>query len=304
MDLTDFRLLVGIVDTGSVTRGAERAFLSLPAASNRVKQLESELGVSLLTRSSRGVTPTPAGIAFSQHARTILRELESLRRDVGQYAAGGKGRIRLHGTTASITTFLPDVLAGYLATHPDVSVDLREQINVDVVRDLMSGEADVGMVCGPVYPDALDAIFLFDDPLVLAVPAAHPWAGNPAMAFAQALEAPQVGLYERSTLTHFLAGAAERCGRLWSPRVSVASYEIQCRMIESGLGVGVMPRSTLRRYNGARRLLGVGLDDAWAVRTRELLVRDAAGLPGYVTHLLDDIRERAAAWADPVEAAA
>ena len=78
MDLTDFRLLVGIVDTGSVTRGAERAFLSLPAASNRVKQLESELAVSLLTRSSRGVTPTPAGIAFSQHARTILRELESL----------------------------------------------------------------------------------------------------------------------------------------------------------------------------------------------------------------------------------
>ncbi len=302
MDLTDFRLLVGIVDTGSVTRGAERAFLSLPAASNRVKQLETDMGVVLLTRSSRGVTPTPAGLAFSHHARTILNQLEALRRDVGEFAAGGKGRIRLHGTTASITTFLPDVLGAFLAHHPEVSVDLREQINVDVVRDLMAGDADVGMVCGPVYREDLEAIFLFEDPLVLAVPVGHPWARGAAVAFEQVLQAPVVGLHERSTIARFLVDAAERAARRWAPRVSVASYEIQCRMIESGLGVGIMPRSTLWRYNRAGRLVDVALVDAWAVRNRELLVRDADSVPGYVAQLIDAIRTRAAAWADPVGA--
>ncbi len=299
MDLTDFRLLVGILDSGSVTRGAERAFLSLPAASNRVKHLETELNVALFTRGSRGVAPTPAGLAFGRHARAILKQIESLRQDVGEFAAGGKGCVRVHGSTSFISSFLPDILGDYLAVHPEVSIDTRERINVDVVRDLQAGDADIGLVCGPVYLDDLQSHFLFSDPVVLAVSAGHAWSARKLMRFEETLEAPHVGLHEGSTLARFVKSQAELAGRPQITRVSVASYEIMCRMVEAGLGVGIMPRSTLRRYGRVGRLCEIGLEDAWAERTRELLVRDTDDLPGFVGALLRDISLKAASWAAP-----
>jgi len=296
MDLTDFRLLVGILDSGSVTRGAERAFLSLPAASNRVKHLEAELNVTLLTRGSRGVAPTPAGLAFGRHARTILKQLESLRHEVGEFAAGGKGCVRVHGSTAFINSFLPDILSDYLAVNPGVSVDTRERLNVDVVRDLQAGDADIGLVCGPVYQEDLQSHFLFDDPIVLVVPAGHEWSTRHSMPFEESLETPHVSLHEGSTLARFVKAQAEAAGRAQVTRVSVASYEIMCRMIEAGLGVGIMPRSTLRRYGCVERLCEIGLLDGWAARTRELLV-SASNLPDYVDSLLRDISREATRWA-------
>lgn len=297
MDLIDFRLLVGILDSGSVTRGAERAFLSLPAASNRVKHLEAELNVILFTRGSRGMTPTPAGQAFGRHARAILKQLESLRQEVGEFATGGKGCVRVHGSTSFVSSFLPDILGDYLAGHPEVSVDTRERINVDVVRDLLAGDADIGLVCGPVYRDNLQSHFLFDDPMVLAVSAGHAWSGRKQMRFEETLEAPHVGLHEGSTLARFVKSHAKLAGRAQVTRVSVANYEIMCRMIEAGLGVGLMPRSTLRRYGCVERLCEIGLKDEWAARTRELLVCADSDLPDHVGSLLRDISRKAINWA-------
>jgi len=70
-DITDFRLFINIAETSSLTRGAERSFLSVPATSNRIKNLEDNLGMRLLERSPQGVTLTNAGKTYLQHARVI-----------------------------------------------------------------------------------------------------------------------------------------------------------------------------------------------------------------------------------------
>ena len=75
-DLTDMQLMVNVAGAQSLTRGAERTFLSLPAASNRVKSLEEAMGTELLYRGSQGVTLTPSGEVFVKHARTVLLQLE------------------------------------------------------------------------------------------------------------------------------------------------------------------------------------------------------------------------------------
>src|SRR3546814_12383748 len=84
-DLTDMQLMVNVAGAMSLTKGAEYSFLSLPAASNRVKNLEGYLGTALLYRTSQGVTLTPSGEAFVRHARIVLRQLErSEERRVGK----------------------------------------------------------------------------------------------------------------------------------------------------------------------------------------------------------------------------
>src|SRR5207249_6998669 len=94
-DLADLSLFRHIVEAGSITHGAERANLALAAASTRVRNMEKALGAPLLVRSRQGVTPTQAGRTLLQHARAILLQAERLRADLGAYAGGLAGQIRV-----------------------------------------------------------------------------------------------------------------------------------------------------------------------------------------------------------------
>src|SRR3546814_1736721 len=96
IDLTDMQLMVHVASALSLTKGAERTHLSLPAASNRVKNLETYLGTQLLYRTSQGVSLTPSGEALVKHARIVLRQLEHLRGDMHEFTSGIKGRVRVY----------------------------------------------------------------------------------------------------------------------------------------------------------------------------------------------------------------
>ena len=298
MDLTDLRLLINIIETESVTRGGDRTFMSLPAASNRVKHLETEMRVSLLDRNRHGVTATPAGLAFARNARLVLQQMEILRSEVSHYADGDKGRIRIHATASFVNEFMPEVLSDYLVHYPEVSIDLQEHLNVDIVRNLLAGKADIGIVSGPVVEQGLTSIRLFDDPLVLATSVKHDCAGRDSIRFDEVIDEPHVGLYEGSTLATFMQDNAARLGKRLNLRVSVASYDVMCRMIEAGLGIGVMPASTARRHNRASKIRLIALEDAWAKRTRDLLLRDARSMPSFAMALVNEISERAQGWAE------
>jgi molybdate transport repressor ModE-like protein len=112
-DLNDLSLFRHVVDAGSITHGAERANLALAAASARIRNMEETLGASLLTRSRQGVTPTQAGRTLLQHARLILEQSERLREDLGAYAGGLAGQVRILSNTNALTEFLPEALSEF-----------------------------------------------------------------------------------------------------------------------------------------------------------------------------------------------
>ena len=85
-DLTDMRLMLNVAEVKSLTKAAERTFLSLPAASHRIKNLENSIGTELLYRSSQGVTLTPAGEVFVEHAKRVSQQLQYLRGDMKEDA--------------------------------------------------------------------------------------------------------------------------------------------------------------------------------------------------------------------------
>ena len=103
-DLVDLRLMVHIADANSMTRGAELSFISLPAASTRIKNLEESIGTKLLYRTSQGVTLTPPGQAFVSHARMVLGQIEHLRGDMQEYVRGiwPCARVRQHHLSGRI----------------------------------------------------------------------------------------------------------------------------------------------------------------------------------------------------------
>ncbi|HBX57236.1 LysR family transcriptional regulator [Pseudomonas sp. UBA2684] len=289
-DLPDLRLFIHIAESPSLTQGARRAFLSPAAASARIKALEAQLGSRLLYRDSRGVELTPAGQRLLQHARLIMRQVDYLKSEFTEYGADAAGHIRIFANTTAVTEFLPEVLAGFLAARPGVSVDLQERLSRDIVRGVLDGAADLGIIAGPVQVRGLQVLHFSTDRLVLAVPLGHPLAERRSVSLGDTLQYQHIGLHEGSTLLSFLREQVEKLGESLSLRIQVSSFEAICRMIEAGVGIGVIPESAAQRHSRTMQLATIALDEAWAVRERSILVRDLEALPGSVRALIATLR--------------
>jgi DNA-binding transcriptional LysR family regulator len=292
-DLVDLRLMVRIAEANSLTRGAEASFLSLPAASTRIKNLEESLGTKLLYRTSQGVTLTPPGQAFTHHARVVLAQLENLTGDLQEYAKGIKGHLRIAGSTTALSEFLPPVLSAYLRAHPDVNIDLRERLSHDIVRAVGERQVDIGIVSGPVRTEALHAIPYRSDSLVLVVAKDHPLASEASVPFLRTLDHDHVGLHEASAIHAFLRQVSGDLHRTLRMRIEVGNFETACRMIEAGIGVGIVPGSSARRHAERLAIRIVALDDAWSLRQQFVVVRDLDALPPFGRDLVDLLVEDA-----------
>jgi len=128
VDLVDLSLFRHVVEAGSITRGAERAHLALAAASTRIRNMEAALGAPLLVRARHGVTPTQAGRTLLQHARIMLVQAERLREDLGAYAGGLAGQVRVLSNTNALTEFLPEALSSFLAAHSSQLIPMSASI--------------------------------------------------------------------------------------------------------------------------------------------------------------------------------
>jgi DNA-binding transcriptional LysR family regulator len=292
-DLVDLRLMVRIAEADSLTKGAEAAHMSAPAASTRIKAIEESLGVKLLHRSSQGVTLTPPGQAFVHHARLVLGQLEHLRTDLQEYARGIRGHLRVHANTTALGEFLPPVLRRYLLAHPDVNVDLQERLSHDIVRAVSEGQTDIGIVAGLVRTESLQVLPYRRDRLVLVVPRGHALAGAPAVSFADTLDFDHVGLAESSAIRAFLQQICESLHRPMQQRIQVSNFEAACRMVEAAVGVAILPGSAAHRHAQTMAISIVPLADPWAERALQIVVRSLDALPAYARELVDLLVEDA-----------
>lgn len=288
-DLTDLRLLLHVVEAESITHGAERAGMALGSASERIRGMEMAGGVPLLERRPRGVRPTPAGQAVAHHARVVLGQLEQMRGELGQYAKGLRGHVRVLANTAAVSEFLPDALASFLADHPEIDVDLEERPSREIVAAIAGGLADFGIVADTVDLGALETLPFRTDQLVLAVPAGHALAGRSEIPFRQVLDEPFVGLGHGSALQAHLASHAARAGHTIKFRVRVGGFEAVCRMVESGVGVAVVPEAAAQRSGERGTIRAIPLSDAWALRHLTLCARSIPALPAHAQQLVQHL---------------
>jgi len=286
-DLIDLRLMVCIDGTKSLTKGANASFLSLPAASTRIKNLEENVGAKLLYRTSQGVTLTPAGQALVHHATLVLGQVEKMRGDLQEYAKGLKGHLRIFANTTAIGEFLPPVLRAYLLVHPDVNIDLRERLSPDTVRAVSEGQTDIGIVAGTVHTQDLEFIPYRKDYLAVVLPIAHPLAQASSLDFAETLQFDFIGLSETSAITSFLSRICDGLHRRMKTRIQVSNFESGCRMVEAGVGVGVFPISAAQRHAQAMKIKLVPLNDDWALRAQLICMRKLSELPVFARDLVD-----------------
>lgn len=269
-DLIDLRLFLHTVDTGSITAGSKLSHLALASASARIRGMEDALGVPLLERLRAGVKPTKAGLAVAHHARLMLQQLERMHGEIGDYAGGLAGKVRLLSNTAAITDYLPQALADFLNTHPAIDVDLEERPSHLIVSQLLGQVADLGIVADSADVSSLESKPFRHDQLVLVVPPGSGFGRRHQISFEQALTHDFVGLGEDSALQQHLNLQAVRLGLRMRTRIRLRSFEAVCRMVEAGVGVAVVPAIAAERHAEAGKLLILKLTDTWA--DRQLLI--------------------------------
>lgn len=269
-DLTSFALFLKTVDCGSLSRAAEQSHLALSAASRRVAALEDQYGVSLLNRVRGGVEPTVAGQALAGYIRRIFDEIDQLAVEMSDHAKGVKGRVRLYANPAEISQALPDRLADFIARNPDIRVDLREKGSAEIVRAIRDRSADVGIITAGVSTEGLAVRAYRADRLCVAVPRDHPLRSR-SIAFARVASHDFVGLENSPAFTQLLNEAAALAGHIVHWRVQVSSYESMCRLIRSGLGIGVISEGVVEVFRQSMGLRTIRLTDAWAERHMQIV---------------------------------
>ena len=269
-DLVDLRLFLHVADSGSITAGSRLSSLALASASARIRGMEEALGVALLERSRSGARLTAAGEAVEHHARLVLQQLERMQGELGEYAGGLAGKVRLLANTAAVTDYLPEALSAFLTANPAIDIDLQEQPSHLIVARLTSRVADLGILADSTDTGNLEARPFRRDRLVLVMPRSRAPARLRHLSFAEALQHEFVGLDEDSAMHQHLTRQAERLGLRMRTRIRLRSFDAVCRMVEANVGVAVVPALAAARHATGGQLRVLALDDDWA--DRQLLI--------------------------------
>ena len=285
-DLIDLRLFVAVAEAQNLTRGAARVHLAASSASHRIRLLEEGIGTQLFNRQARGVSLTQAGDALLRHARKVFAQLEQMHADLAPYAAGVRVHVSLWANTHATHSFLPDDLADFLRRYPQVSVTLEEHTSPDIVMAVARGEVDLGVVAERIEGAEVEMIPYHADRLVLIVPAGHVLASRNCVRFAEVIDHPFVMLHAGSAIHTFTMNAAAALGRHLNVRIQVRSFEAVCRMVGSGAGLGLVPRSALSTGGLIAPPATIELDEAWAQRDLQICVRQRSTLSGFAALLV------------------
>lgn len=289
IDFVTLKLFVAIADERSLTRAAEREHVALAAVSKRISDLERQLDIALLYRKSKGVELTPAGYALLHHARILMGNLEQLSADLSEFSEGVKGHVRIHANTSSVIEFLPEDLSAFSRLHPQVKVDLEERVSTETIRAVREGLTDIGIFAGHVPAEDLQVFTYRHDQLVLVTPVGHPLAGREQVSLREAAGYDFIGLQQDASLHSLLQHTAHQLGMPLRLRIQVRSFEAICRMIHTGMGIGVLPELAVRTYLPALDVQVIPLTDAWARRELKVAVRNLEGLSMTARQMLEHL---------------
>ena len=172
MNLRDLKYLVALADHRHFGRAAEACFVSQPTLSTQVRKLEEELGVALVERAPRRVMLTPVGIEIAERARKVIADVEQMGEIARRSMDPEAGTVRLGLFPTLAPYLLPHALPGIRRKFPRLELLLVEEKTDQVLARLRDGRLDAGILALPLHDEQLHVEPLFDEPFVLAAPAA------------------------------------------------------------------------------------------------------------------------------------
>ncbi|KQN51690.1 GntR family transcriptional regulator [Serratia sp. Leaf50] len=266
-DLQSLRIFLLAAEAGSLTKAASQAHITLSAASKRLAELEKNAECRLFVRQPRGLELTPAGQGLVKHARRVLDAVNTMASELSDYASGVMGHVRISANVSAVIQFLPDDLALFLSQNPKLRINLEEALSGSIVEAVENGHTDIGIFADNVAVNSLEIRPYRKDRLVVLVPAGHPLSKVRTIKFVETLRYNFVGLNLGSSLLRRITDEAVSAGKVLKVNIQVTSFDAVCRMIQAGLGIGILPIDAISPSLLGYSLQAISLEDDWANRT-------------------------------------
>lgn len=250
MELSQVRYFLKVAERQSFTCAATDLGITQPALSRSIARLEGELGQPLFERQTRQVSLTDAGRLFQVRAQQILALVDDTLAELTDN--GETGRVRVGAIPTIAPFFLPAVLRSFRDRCPQARVGVFEETTDKLLARCSQGEIDLAVLAAPITAHYLESERLFDEELLLVLPARHELARRPQVALEDLRDHPFVLLDE----THCLSGAIVSICRQRSFQPVKVEHASQLATVEElvalGHGVSLIPQMA-RRLDSSRR---------------------------------------------------
>ncbi|MEK6770394.1 MAG: LysR family transcriptional regulator [Pseudomonadota bacterium] len=293
ISLRQLKIFEAVARHLNYTRAAEEFFLTQPAVSMQVKQLEEQLGLALFEQLGKRIHLTEAGKEVLAYARTIGQQLDEMETVLNRMKGMQGGRLRISvATTANY--FIPVLLGSFSRNFPDVTISLDVTNRETLLRQLGENTVDLVIMGQPPVEADVEAEAFKDNPLVVVAPLDHPLAGKKKIPLARLQEETflvrESGSGTRIAMERFFN---ERGMRL-KTGMEVGSNEAIKQSVQAGLGLGLLSRATIEQELALKRLVVLDIAEFpimrhWYVVHRRGK-RPSAAAEAFRKFLLDETR--------------
>jgi DNA-binding transcriptional LysR family regulator len=244
MELRHLRYFVAVAEERHFGRAAERLHMAQPPLSQQIRQLEAELGVTLLTRTTRRVELTDAGAAYLENAREILDAVDDAAVEAQRVAQGLVGRLAIGCVGSATYSLLPTLARTLREELPGIDFSFRGEMLVpDQVEALLSGSIDLALLRPPVDEPGIDVRVLRRERLIVALPEGHRLAGRRRVRVSD-LRGEDLVVHPargRSVMHERVLSLCRDAGFRPSVRHEVAETSTLVTFVAAGLGVAIVP---------------------------------------------------------------
>jgi DNA-binding transcriptional LysR family regulator len=245
--LKEIDVFVKIIELGSFRAAADELNLTQSAMTQRLKRLEDALGVRLIERTTRSVSPTAVGRDFLPAAKRMILQFEQSMADLKDLIQAKTGQATVASLMSVATYILPAALSAFNKAHPNVSVRILDDVEREIAAYVRRGEAEFGIDMQTTAPEpGLRTTPLLEDRYVVACRAEHPLASRRSVSWAALTNVPLVTLGARSGTNQLLVSQLADAPRSSKWRFEVQHLPTLIGMVEEGVGVGIVPEMVMR----------------------------------------------------------
>lgn len=241
VSLRQLRVFLAVARERNFSRAGDAVGLTQPAVSRSVLELESELGLKLLDRTTREVMLTEPGLSLAARLERVLDELDETLLDAKGMADARRGRVRVASSPTLSAYLMPACIAACQVREPDIQLVLLDRIQQDVLDSVREGAVDFGIVTEPSSTEDLHAEPILDDPFVLVLPRGHELARSRSVQWS-ALDGQTLVLLDHASGSRRLIDRMLRQHRAQAEVVQELGHPTTVfRMVEARIGISVMP---------------------------------------------------------------
>lgn len=258
ISLKQMRAFVAVAHAGSFTRAAEQLFITQSALSSLIRNLEAELQLRLLDRTTRRLELTDAGAELLQSLEQLLGDLDRMTSDLQDVRAIRRGRIRIGATPLLASTFIPAAIQAFREQHPGITLRVMDDPAAHLLHALREGDIDLMVATLDGDHPELDTTVLVSDTMVLVCHLDHALAAKPEVTWADLAAQPLVALRKGSGLRAITDQMLDPLGAHGAPAQEVNHVSTAIAMVAAGLGVAVLPAYSVR-FSDAKAVRAVPL---------------------------------------------